>query len=996
MTGRVARMDPFAWFRWGVTLAALLSGLTGCQEPPEALPVRSLVASGDVSYLCRTLDGEGTSIRNCPDFETQQNQMFALVTQTLTAELAVINLTAGEVIDVDHSSPGFTFLRIGQNPVDVVSTPGGVASFVGVAEVGAPGIYGIPTRCIEAPTGDETRRDRTTWPACSLPTAPGEMAILIDPADEEGGIRETCDSDPVLELPEPLAGSSARECQADLRRERRDPGRRKLAVALPAFGEIAILDAQEILDRAPGSFSACHIERTVPLDIDLPSTTIEQRVPADLEVPGCTPAVIEYSPVAGDFTSRPAGFAESDGTLYVADQGGPVVHRLDVRDPCNVREGPPLLPRSLYEPGRVVTTTKVAASPPTTSGDRFVYAIDEFGRTAANVMVFDVTPGQTERTPLVRPGTPYLPFEPADRIAFAAPAQDLAFARRDLPLPDPNTGEAIIGTRCNPDPSVDTDSPAALYRPNAALTQGAAPDNLRGLFGFVLLTNGQVAVVDVEDYDAQCRRPETLNTSEAIDFRGCAGDPSSPDFYTLDGDAESPPTVSNEVSCRVVEQHRGRAGRYIATGGQAGVGAPSLRTFPKLSLDGRSLPMNQTDAGVQYPKILAVDFENPAEPSAPEPAQVYVGTTLYSSVAETGEDTLKLDPKEAERGSVALPWVEPRAYPTEDHVTVTYEGAVTGVRSSGFLKVGEAEFDSLEDASARFCDSGVQDVDLTRQIIEERFPTTGSGPQLERWARRYADYLQITAELLPSDDAYWDSEVGGSCGGEGYASCEAQFGTANLDELDPARELRILEAFQDRLIVEPRNADDDEKERIIEMMDCCFPGGAEYVVRASDQWIVRGSASGFRHRVVGQPVLMEDGTYSYPCRLDCSPAKTFFEGRAFEVTPESEVGDICHYDGRLEPNGEGENCIFDGLTSRFAIYAGESPSERDMTFAYDVLGGFSTLNISLTRRDTTVILPRSLTSIEGFGALGVVDSQDRGLMILSLDTLAVASPSPYF
>jgi hypothetical protein len=67
-----------------------------------------------------------------------------------------------------------------------------------------------------------------------------------------------------------------------------------------------------------------------------------------------------------------------------------------------------------------------------------------------------------------------------------------------------------------------------------------------------------------------------------------------------------------------------------------------------------------------------------------------------------------------------------------------------------------------------------------------------------------------------------------------------------------------------------------------------------------------------------------------------------------------------------------------------------------MVFSYEILGGFSTLNISLTRRDTTVILPRSLTSISNFGALGVVDSQDRGLMILSLDTLAVASPSPYF
>jgi hypothetical protein len=321
--------------------------------------------------------------------------------------------------------------------------------------------------------------------------------------------------------------------------------------------------------------------------------------------------------------------------------------------------------------------------------------------------------------------------------------------------------------------------------------------------------------------------------------------------------------------------------------------------------------------------------------------------------------------------------------------------------------VGEREVDTLEDASARFCDSGIHDVALTRETLQQRFGSRASGPLLERWASRYADYLQITAELLPSDDSYWDSNVGQSCGGEGYSACEAEFGTADLEELDPARELRIHEAFQDRLVVEPRNyRDENDKRRVLEMMDCCFPGGARYVVRASDQWIVRGSGRGFRHRVVARPVQTDDGTTAWPCSLDCSPSKTYFDGRVFEVTGDRDpddmtndaADDICPFADQapLRPGSEGGACIFDGLTSRFAVYAGGTPSERDMVFSYEILGGFSTLNISLTRRDTTVILPRSLTSISNFGALGVVDSQDRGLMILSLDTLAVASPSPYF
>ncbi len=978
-------------------VCSALGLLSACQQPPEALPVRSLVASGDVTYVCRNPAGEGVPIEDCPDFDHGENELYALVTQTLTAEVAGINITRGKVVDVDRTAPGFTFLKIGRKPVDIVTTPGGQVSFVGVAAVGSEGIFAIPTTCIGAPREKspgvfETPRDLTTWPACSLPSAPGQMAVLVDPPDDEGRMRLSCDSsDRVSDLPEPM--SASRECAVDLRKETRVPGRRKLAVALPEFGEIALIDAQTMLDESePGSFGPCPIERTYPLSVDLPNEPVEQRIPEDLNVPGCTPFTVDYPHQEGPFQSRPAGFAlADDGSLFVADRGAPVIHDLDVHDPCDVRERDPLLPLSMLEPNRVVTTTKVAVSPRLTDGSRFLYAIDEYGRSTANVMAFDLTPGQADRTPIVRSGTPFLPFEPADRISFVAPAQDLVFARRDLPIADSVVGEAVVGTRCDPDPSIDTDAPGALYRPNSNRTSGAGPRNLRGVFGFVLLTSGQVGVVDVEDYDEACRRPIYSNNADALDFRGCAGDPQNPEFYTLpDGQDESgQPTVTNEVSCRIVQPHRARAGHFALTSSSAGVGAPSLRSFPRLTFEDRGLPMNDTEEGKKYPKILAVDYPDPTNESETLPAKTYVGTTLYSSIDE--DKKLETDPTTSQRGSVVLPWIEPRAYASEERVVVTYEGAIGAERPSGFLKVGEADSDSVEDADARFCDAGVQGARLTQRVGQERFNL--SGKALAEFAEQHADYVQVTQDLLPSDDEYWQSGVGASCGGRGYQACEEVFGVVD-DSLDllPGRELRIVSSYQDRLVVEPRNtAGEEAKREQMALLDCCFPTGTSYKIRASDEWVVQGSVTGFRHRVVPTRVDTDNGPI-YPCDFDCSPAKRYFEGRAFEV---SEDSDLCR-SVPVDPTKPGSECIYDSLTSRFAIYRGEEPSERGMTFFYTVAGGFSPLSISLTRNDTSIILPQTLTRVPGFDMLAAVDAQDRGLMLLSLDTLGVIAPSPFY
>ncbi len=75
------------------------------------------------------------------------------------------------------------------------------------------------------------------------------------------------------------------------------------------------------------------------------------------------------------------------------------------------------------------------------------------------------------------------------------------------------------GVMCDPDPAHD-DSPGASFRPKTS--SGAGPSQLRGLFAVISEFAGTLSIVDLEDYDAPCRRP-----SESASLTGdeCASDP---------------------------------------------------------------------------------------------------------------------------------------------------------------------------------------------------------------------------------------------------------------------------------------------------------------------------------------------------------------------------------------------------------------------------------------------------------------------------------------
>ncbi|HYP76693.1 MAG TPA: hypothetical protein VER12_12080, partial [Polyangiaceae bacterium] len=715
----------------------------------------------------------------------------------------------------------------------------------------------------------------------------------------------------------------------------------------------------------------------------------------------------------------------------------PVVHVLDVSDPCAASELPPLLPYSYSTPNRTVTTSRVAVSPLSPSQKQFVYAIDRKDQPTASLMAFDLDriaqhPGDPNyRTPVVFNGAPRQPFMPPDRLRFNAPVRDVSFVMRDFPKPDPDTGAGEFGLQCNPDPTAS--GPDTLYRPNADYTDGARPVNLRGVFGFAMLSNGQVAVIDVEDFDAPCRRPVTTNAGDYEDLHGCRGDTITGPL-TVNGTR----TVTDESSCNVVEPHRPRSASLSISSASNGLRAPTLRTFPQFSTPGATLPVDQ------QPRMLATDFDDPAlPPPALLPARVNVNSQLYAHCdSNTGAppcdgsaQLLGIDPRlEAVPNSLTLPLIEPRSYALDESPSLVFEGALFPARSSGFLAFDSAEGEAtLRDPDANFCGAGVEDSDT----IAARGTALGiPAKNLPAWSQEHADYVQITGDFPVPDDQYWLKGHGQECAAlidpskpdvSDRDACERQFG--NIDNpavLKVSRNLSILRASAGQLAVSPRGCSGEDCARILQQLNCCFPAGTAYTVRASNQWLLTGT-NGLHDIAVGPSGRCEH-------TASCDRRKQYFDQRAFEVCDPSAPPDThqetytdengmqvdrtvvdftcVNTDSKVgcvaaaKPDGTGAKipvvpgdpasaCIFENLTSRFVVYHGAQPSVTGMAFSWQTTGGFVPQTMSLLQQSSAVS-PQSLAYLPQPGYLAVVDASTLGLLLFDLNSLGLVSPSPYF
>jgi hypothetical protein len=784
--------------------------LASCAATPVSVPIQSFQRPQSVDVVClHVLDENGHSIvpaipvpqaacapvPNGDDGLLFQYQLYAMVTQTTTGEVALVDLSGGYVVDEDPGTPGTNFLPVGTLPSDIAVTPDGIMSFVGSATPNAPAIYGLPSSIIlgnsqaAPPDGGPLGilPTLTTWPACSLEQAPGALVVVptvaptVAAAPSVSDAGEDAESDAGAAAPS-VAGlgyvlvavlpgdtaHSAKIVTIDPAPMMRGAGKYVTLPSLDPNGPAI----------APGSLERCPVLQTIELAAPALSTQwtsgpawddgvkyVDGGVDGDVPLSGVACVASDAGPAPlfpGPIGSPRGGSAAIDTAsshpiLYVADTQLPVIHVIDVSNPSAPVELAPLLATSLASPGRAITVGKIAVSPPTREFKRFLYAIDQ---KEGDVMVYDVTdPATSPHVPLTRPHPEIDPFQPPDRVLFESPVAALSFVVHDWPLTEKITsgGEtqlftAETGLLCNPNPAVDPSAAqrannhgytadqgpfsddGAYYRNNAGdqpLVLG--PQRLRGVFAFVTLSNGNVVTLDVDDWDAPCRRPDPLVPS-GFQFPGVtpaqanapidallAGpfssiappmpppDPSDPTnpyraplaYQTYD--LNTP--VSTEWFFPVSAPHRQRSMYLLRTDTTNGTHAPGLVGPPQLFASGAPIA-TQGDQSVANPSLVPTDthFVDPSlqsNPFEPNPANrtstiAPVETTPLAGVVAidggtdggegdastivTGAPFSSLTLAQSTPGSVPgvrFAWEDPLVQVNQNWV-VTYEGELPG------------------------------------------------------------------------------------------------------------------------------------------------------------------------------------------------------------------------------------------------------------------------------------------------------------------------------
>jgi hypothetical protein len=998
---------------WGkVALVALGTPLgvlatDGCtQQQLGPTSIRSLERSGRVSFVCLsapgTLPSPGRSIYDCSgsryktpddygvvDGETTQPHLYALVTQTTRGEVAVIDMSTQteSVLDQNPRVPGANFLPVGAQPIDIVSTSDGDATFVAVAEIGRQGIFALPSTEIRS-CSDCVAKNLSDWPACALPGAPGMMQIINDPAQGDQA-RTSCDGayEPIRLSDKDSKGNeliNIADDKTEIRNENGDvveveySGRPKIVATIPELGAVAVIDAQSLFDperdaagkpiedengvkyKYPrGSWKACPIERWVPLSTDVP---VETPSPVGTGGPTCADRVSTVPAAQVQFDSQPAGMTYSHDRLYVTDLKAPVIHVLSMKTPCSPDEQEPLLPSSLREPGRIVTTSAISATGTLSSSlDRFVYAVDDYD---GSVMVFDVGPTSTSRRPLVRPNSSWTPFQPPDRVDVGVPVQDLALIEYDSPVANPATKIVSQGVRCDPNPELNTcsaDSPlcdeGTLYRTGASYDVGAGPTRLRGSFAYLVLSTGQIAVVDIDDFDQDCRIPK-----KPSHLQGCPSE--------LIG-KEKDYVSSDEASCNVFVPHTLRSANYIRTGDGTGQNQPGLATFPALYSDLGALQSEFDPDGIIMRSTLPVkDPQKPDEQLDISQFLLSVGTALWPISQTSG---LVLNGNQLEH-TLAANLEDPRAFTASQAFSVIYEGAIPGFIGKAAKVATDVVPARMTDAASRFCDAGV----LGQKAFIEILKAENSGisqAEAEQQALALADYVQITASTPAEDDPYW---VGKTCS---FDQCASVFGPIEIPKT--TRDFKIIEAYQDHLEL-------DIPDNLVDQFSCCFPSLVGFNVRVGNQWAVIGVNSGFMHHVIPtpEPSAIPDRAVG-ACRNSCDPRDARRNARVRSVPNGETVRDgdpeaFINSFFRFSINEAKDGNPFDGNPA--------SPTDnrprRGTFFQFNTQGSFRPLLVNLASQ-TTEIQPQSIGFVPATNEIVIVDGSLEGIILLNAGRLDI-------
>ena len=606
------------------------------------------------------------------------------------------------------------------------------------------------------------------------------------------------------------------------------------------------------------------------------------------------------------------------GRLYVADRTAPVIHRVQIDDPCDPHALPPLVTSSAEDPLRVVVTSEVAVSPLTLDLRRFLYAVDFYD---GSMMVFDVSDEGGSTTPLERSNAAANPFQPRDRVFFGSPPRELVSIRQQRDNGDPETG-STIPLRCDPDP--DASGPATDYRTSSDYESGASPFKLRGVFTLAVLENGDISVIDVDDFDAPCRGPSVQTAN-----RGC------------EEPLESGLVTSDEYSCRTVSPHEPRAGAYLLSADGIADREPGINAFPLLFSSEGTVVQLDAEENSDAPRMRALTGVG---------SRVRVG----SSFEELDDAGLALsDPTEQ---TLIMNLSDPRAHIVNQDWSVTYEGTIPGFGGRFAELVETDEGFRLSELTSAFCSRGVQ----SRGAIVDRLvapPPEGEGldeAAAIAQANPLADYVQVFSDFPVESDPYWDAQD--ECT---FNGCNAVYGSTEAPR--EARDLRIIEAYEDTLELESRASVADDAPRL----KCCMPGVVEFRVRPGRQWTVVGTTVRFLHRMT----VAEDGT----CRPSCDPISQLENARVMEAPSGGAVS-------------ADDPAAFINPFFQFAINAGDS--QRDMQFRFSTKGSFEPLTLTVVTNDENV-QPTAATFLPVTRELVVSDGSLQGITLIDLDDLVI-------
>lgn len=1021
-----------------VIVAAASASLFACSQTPTSVPVRTFERAQRMDVACMQLyetapngllvareplgrpQGECTPVSANSSGADFQRQLFALVTQSTRGELAVVDLSAGVLIDQNRAIPGINFIPVGALPTDVATSPDGKMAFVGSAEVNKPAIYGIPTRRILGDTAgfphDSEPATIASWPVCALPQNPGAVTIVPRKATAgaaDAGAADIPDYEVVVVLPGDRR-SSAKIVTLDPRPfmrgglprtvagqpdYARDPSVTIGPVLEPgSLAECPILSAKELAGASvlPTSFvpGAKWDDGVKYVDGGVDDTCLHPASAARCGSPFCcdqgipdggvnrdASADAAATNVADAGTCQPVSGVEDAGTvpldlgpleaprlssvvhdeqmLYVADEALPLIHVLDLSVSGSPRELPPLLATSLGDPTRVVQVKELAISPATRDYKRFLYAVD---RIDGSIMVFDVSdPTTMQRTPQRRPHAELNPFQPPDRISFSAPVVAVAFARHDQPLANINgvaVTNAASGLLCNPNPNIDGNPLADLgffYRASSTDPgQDIGPTRLRGIFAFATLSNGQVIAIDVDDWDSPCRRPSDMSVATS-DIAPPQPAPSS----TTDADPYHVPlaglSVTNEGFFPMASPHSLRSAVLVRDDATTGNRLPRLQTQPSIRTN--DLLLSTSDPNT--PLLSVPNFA-----------------------------------REVPQAHIDQDW------------TVSWEGAIPGFDGLPASISTDDAYSSLilSQPNARFCAKGVEDWAQGNERAEKvrsAYVQSKFAPPSDLGL--ITDYVQLTEDILPDGDDYWN--VSQDCWDPQLSTaalrqnvCQKTFGAAS--DQSTVRDFPILEAYDDKLVLGryftrtttgPGNVSSSRREVVykdpsnasdLKLMRCCFHNQVRFRVRTGQLWSVVGAAVGGGAGVGFLSHMTTDAQGR--CVSSCDTRESLLNARA-PMAPFS-IGAV----GRNSPLAM-RNPMFD-----FFIAAGQSGASpvRDTQYTFSTRGQFSTLGVSIGGSSISVN-PQSMRYIESLGQLGVVDGASQGLVLIDLRSVTVAR-APYF